>query len=404
MMRLISRNLRVRKAVILGALMLALSGLTACGEGESEIGWKLKGVKSRTYHIKMLGSARMEPDLFNYERENLLVNGAPVNVSLQDETYMVIKNTGGSALEAEYITGPLSYVSYPDTSDTPLAEQTLKEIFHKEPASSLGTFEVEEKGAFNMPTVNPFLAMKILLRVPEDEILEKGTAALLRMGYGRENLCLNLHNRKIKTHELISNISMGKLTKNAQGELIADMRYVVSEKVETEYQEGDFARRQFIKRFNDANLLGNRPLIEDEDDIQKVYTCKYKGRHIFNLTRGWLESATGEQAIEVIKYLDEGTKVVEILRAKIKVVPTDQKIQPASSYDDLKLMSESEEAKDQKNRKAETAAKKEELVARQIEPASGESQTAPQVPSSVPAGDSLPDPDIDIDELIVETP
>lgn len=404
MMRLISRNLRVRKAAILGALMLALSGLTACGEGESEIGWKLKGVKSRTYHIKMLGSARMEPDLFNYQRENLLVNGAPVTVSIQDDTYMVLKNTGGSVLDAEYITGGTSYAAYPDTSSNKKASETLEEIFNKQPSVSLGKFSLEERGATHMPTVNPFLAMKIYLRMPEQDILEKKQTQITKMGYASETICLSLYNRKIKSHEITSNITLNNLTKNEKGEVIADMRYLVTEKVETAYQEGDFARRIFLKRFNDAHFLGQRPLIEDEDDIQKVYTCKYKGRHLFNMTRGWLESSSGEQVIELIKYLDEGTKVIEILRAKIKIQPSDQKIEAKGIYDEeLGLMSEGpQEQKPQ----VKQAMKKESLGAPQeIEPASGqETKRGPQVPSSVPAGDSLPDPDIDIDELIVETP
>ncbi len=403
MMRLISRNVRLRKAAIAGGLILAMSGLTACGESDSEIGWKLKNKESRTYSIKILGTARMEPDLFNYERASLLVNGAPVNVSLQEETFLIVKNKGGSALEGEYITGPFSYAAYPDTSNNPLAEQTLQEIFEKEPAVSLGKFEIEEKGAYNMPTVNPFLAMKIYLRLPEEEILETKQAALPRLGYGSESLCLSLHNRKIKTQELDSRITLNKLSKNSQGELIADMRYLVTEKIETEYQEGDFARRQFIKRFNDWNLLGQRPLIEDEDDIQKVYTCKYKGRHIFNVTRGWLESATGEQAIEVIKYLDEGTKVVEILRAKIKILPTDQSVQAMGTYNEFDIMSEAE-PQGKKKAPVKAAAKNQAAAATKIEPAAGAETAAPVLPSSVPAGDSLPDPDIDIDELLIETP
>lgn len=402
MMRLIARNVRLRKAAIAGGLVLAMSGLTACGESDSEIGWKLKNQESRTYSIKILGTARMEPDLFNYDRASLLVNGAPVNVSLQDETFLIVKNKGGSALEGEYITGPFSYAAYPDTSNNPLAEQTLQDIFEKEPAVSLGKFEIEEKGAYNMPTVNPFLAMKIYLRLPEEEILETKQAPLPRLGYTNESLCLSLHNRKVKTQELDSKITLNKLSKNSQGELIADMRYLVTEKIETEYQEGDFARRQFIKRFNDWNLLGQRPLLEDEDDIQKVYICKYKGRHIFNVTRGWLESATGEQAIEVIKYLDEGTKVVEILRAKIKIAPTDQRVKAMGTYNEFDVMSEAEpQSKNKAPVKA--AAKNQAAAATKIEPAAGNETAAPALPTSVPAGDSLPDPDIDIDELLIES-
>lgn len=403
MMRLISRNVRLRKAAMLGALLLALTGLTACGEGESEIGWKLNDAKTRTYSIKMLGSARMEPDLFNYERQNLLVNGAPVTISIQDENYLVIKNNGGSTLNAEYITGGISYAAFPETSSNKKATETLEEIFAKQPSVSVGKFSLEERGATHMPTLNPFIAMKIYLRMPEEEILEKKQAHLSKMGYASESICLSLYNRKIKSHEITSNITLNSLTKNQKGEIIADMRYLVSEKVETAYQEGDFARRIFLKRFNDAHFLGQRPLIEDEDDIQKVYTCKYKGRHLFNVTRGWLESANGEQVIELIKYLDEGTKVIEILRAKIKIQPTDQKIETTGTYDDeLGLMSEGPKEKKPQNTQG---IKKEGLKVPEIEPASGqETKRRPQLPSSVPAGDSLPDPDIDINELIVETP
>lgn len=409
MMRLTARNVRIFDAGLLGGFALALLALTGCDNGSKggDIVWKLRNADTRTYMIQMNGTARMEPDLFNFERERLLVNGAPVTVGLKDETFLVVRNTGGSALEGEYVTGPSSYVAHPDTTGNILAQQTLAELFGKKAGLSLGKFEIEELGAYKMPTVNPFLAMKILLRTPEGGILESKQANLPRMGYTQEQICLNLYNRRIKSHEQNTNITLDRVFANERGETIAEMRYIVTEKVETEYQQGDLARRQFIKRFNDWNLLGLRPLSENEDDVQKVYTCKYKGRHNYNVTRGWLESVQAEQSIEVIKYLDEGTKVIEILRARIRVTPTNQKIVPSKAFDDLDLMTEAE----QKESPPVAPAAMQKLDTRsvaQFPEAKGApkkktpSQDLPDalpLPDIMPAGDSLPDPDIDSREF-----
>lgn len=391
------------KAVFHGVLLCGLLSLSACGENkEDKLKWKLNSASSIVYSVSLIGTARMDSDLFNYEREKLLINGAPIKISLREEIFALVQKKGGSALNGEYVTGPTSYVSFPDAAPFPKAHETLEEIFNRGEGISIGKFEVEEKGIYRAPDVSPFLPMKILMRMPEADTLEKKQGLLPRMGITEEQLCLSLHNRKIASSEQYNNITLNRLSVNTKNEVLADLRYVFTERLETERKGGDYFRRRLFKIFNDGNLLGNRPLPEDDDNVQKIYICKYKGRHIINLTRGWVESITADETIEVIKMLDSGPKAVELLRAKIKMTPTDKRIKAIKNLEDMEMLellssetTESEE--DDPKGDPEVTEKLEDIEVTEetgTSPAPETHETL-ELPSTIPSGNALPDPDID---------
>lgn len=391
----IKNTKKTNKTVWSGLLTVAVTLLLcACGDDPNTyFFWKLRGTEEKTYAIKLIGTAKMEADLFGFDRDSLTVRGKPLTVSLRDESFLVVKNQTARSLQGEVISNKSAFTTYPDPDGSKPAIQTLNALFRKNPGVSSGQFEIEGKGVYTSPSSNPFFVLKILLRAPEEDILKKKQGVMQMMGYAQESLCLTIHNRKIRSLEQENKVNLISLSKNREGDVIADMHYTLTEKIETEYKEGDPFRRAFIKRFNDGNYLGLRPLPEDEENVQKIFTCRYKGRHVFNLTRGWIESVIGEHSIEMTKMLHDGPRSAEILRSKVKMEPSQQKVQAKETVDELELMAGTKPDETPLEKSKDTK------LTNMLEDRENNQAGPKDIPKALPSGNALPDPDVDIQDI-----
>lgn len=343
--------LRTRKINRLILLCLVSGWVTACDwfSDTEYFSWKLEGVEKKTYNVKILGSAVLTKDLFGMDQSKLSREGIPVTLSVKSDAYLIINKKKENAFELQLVSGNTTFSSFPDMTNNKYAQGALRDMFEKRSGIELAVFDMGPKGSKETPDFNRFLSLNIFLRLPDDSLLQqkKGNLPNLRL-LGDEEMCLDLYHRKIKERETSATVILNSLTEESDGDMIAEVSYRVVEKILTEYQEGDFAKRRFIKRFNDANIFADRKLRLEDDEAQKTFICEYNGKHFFNLTKGWLEGIDAEQSIKMIK-TDISPKAAEIFRIKAVITPHDKEIEVYDSIDDVLLREPSNE--EQKNRR-----------------------------------------------------
>jgi len=337
-------------------LLCLVSGLvTACDwfSDAEYFSWKLQNADKKTYNIKVLGTAVLTKDLFGIDPSKLSREGIPVTLSVKNEAYLTINKVKEKSFELQLISGDTSFSSFPDMTNNKYAQGALRDMFESRSGIELAVFEMGPKGSKETPDFNRFLSLNLFLRLPDDSLLQqkRGNLPSLRV-LAEEEMCLDLYNRRLKERETSATVILNSLTKNADGDMIAEMSYRVVEKVLTEYQEGDFAKRRFIKRFNDANIFADRKLRLEDDEAQKTFICEYNARHFFNLTKGWLEGIDAEQSIKMIK-TEISPKAAEIFRIKAVVTPYDKDIKIYDSIDDI-LMREPSDEQQKKQRNGPT--------------------------------------------------
>jgi hypothetical protein len=331
---------------------MAMNVLAGCdwSSDSDYLKWKLVGTKKKTYSIQIQGTAILKKDLFGLD-ESRLSKGSPVTLSVKNESFIVVNKKDKETFELQLVSGNTSFSSFPDLNDSFYGQDALKSMFETRSGIELSKFEMGPKGSKEAPDFNRFLSLNMYLRLPEDTLLQEKKSGLSRLNiFGEDELCLNLYNRKIKEREENISITLESITKTKDGDMIAEMNYRIVEKVLTEYQEGDFAKRRFIKRFNDANIYTDRKLKLNDDDEQKTFICEYKGKHFFNMTKGWLEAAEIEQSIQLIR-TDVTVKASEIFRVKTAIRPINREIVVLDEIDDALIRDEIGEHEKRKKNK-----------------------------------------------------
>ncbi len=341
-----------RTRLIHMAILLAFAGfLSACEWSEENyFSWKLKSSEKKQYLITISGSAIMEHDLFGLDEYRLAgKKNLSVTMNVKSQSYLIINKKKQDVFEVQHVSGLTEYSSFPDLEKIKYAKEALAEMFDVRKGIELAKFNMGKKGSKEAPDFNRFLSLNMYLRLPEDSLLQEKKAVLPKLSIlGDEEICLQLFNRKVRERTLETRITLNSLTRQDNGDLVADMNYRIVEKIQTEFQEGDFAKRRFIKRFNDANIFSDYKIKLNDDNMQKTYICDYQGRHFFNLTQGWLEGLESEQSIRVIK-TDISPKAAEIFRVKTSIIPTDEKIDVLDEVDEMLMRTDSEE-EDKKKR------------------------------------------------------
>ncbi len=345
--------LRTRKYARLIQLTLMTIFVSGCdwSSDSDYLKWKLEGTEKKTYSIQILGSAILKKDLFGLDENRLSRENIPVTLSIKSGSYIVVNKKDRDTFELQLVSGNTSFTSFPDLSKNVYAQDALKAMFETRSNIELAKFEMGPKGSKEAPDFNRFLSLNIYLRMPDDSLLQQKRSGLAHLKvFGEEEVCLDLFGRKIKEREVKTSINLNRVQKTNDGDLIAEMTYDIHEKILTEYQEGDFAKRRFIKRFNDANIFTDRKLKLNDDDEQKTFVCEYKGKHFFNMTKGWLEQVESEQSIQLIK-TDITVKASEIFRVKTIIKPVKEEIAVLDAIDDSLIRDEiGEEQRLQKDR------------------------------------------------------
>ncbi|MCB1840076.1 MAG: hypothetical protein KDI61_07430 [Alphaproteobacteria bacterium] len=343
-----------RANVIRLTLLVIFTGaLTGCDFFSSDPGyftWKLNGVEKKTYKMKILGTAILTKDLFGLDQYRLTRENIPVTLSVKNESFIVVNKKDSAHLNVQLVSGKSTLSSFPDLSNSSYAQQAFYEMFPQKSGIELFKVELAPKGLTQNGNMNRFLSLNIYMRLPDDSLLQEkkgGLPSLDRLK--NEEMCIDLYNRKIKDRETTTSVILNKVNKNQNGDIVAEMDYHIVEKIVTEYEEGDFAKRRFIKRFNDANIFTEKKLKLDDDDEQKTYLCEYNGKHFFNITKGWLERVEAEQSIQMIK-TDYTVKAAEIFRMKTIIIPVNEEISVMDSID--YVMSEDENDEQNKKKQA----------------------------------------------------
>lgn len=345
------RTGKSKRFIFLFLMSVLLTGCDWSSESDY-LKWKLNGTAKKTYSIQILGSAVLQKDLFGLETHRLSRENIPVTLSIKNESYIIVNKKDPKTFELQLVSGNTSFTSFPDLSKNVYAQDALRAMFEDRSNVELSRFEMEPKGSKETPDFNRFLSLNIYLRMPDDSLLQEKKSGLARLKvFGEEELCLNIYNRKIKEREENTSVTLNSIKETKDGDMIAEMTYSVYEKILTEYQEGDFAKRRFIKRFNDANIFTDRKLKLDDDDEQKTFICEYKGKHYFNMTKGWLEGVEAEQSIQLIRADDISLKAAEIFRVKTVIKPIARDIAVLDEIDDALIRPEpGEEEKAKKNK------------------------------------------------------
>ena len=335
------------------AFLIAAHMLVSCGDSGSasdeEMIWKLDGLDQVSYRINVSGQELVDlyslaPGLAddedftggikedeNSQSEDAYLKSPKVKMTVKGNTYAVLNKRNPSRYRLEHVSGLLRYRSELDTLIMDKeAQKKADDLFKAANGLTLNDYDMNENGEVQPAAGNHFRYMNFAFRLPPDQIFLNNSAALEYDVLDKDGAetCISIPSTENFVRKVESSVKLDKLKQSESGDIIAEMSYKVSERISNSAYENPGADSFFLNTFTRANenfrlrfgVRFDESQRASKDERQIIFHCKYAGKHVFNITRGWILRVDGLFSVSAYRKIEPDSSR-ELARYKFSVVP-----------------------------------------------------------------------------------